>query len=366
MNMKKILASALVFAVLLSTGSAFALVGAEPYGNDEVAVTGTPADSSQDIVPVAPLLPAEGNFTIGGQPVNLTSLNKLSPVVQYGTVAFFEDGRIMLMGINEAGEQYAKLILNLSDSTLILNAVSGEPVALENIREGEILYSYVSPVMALSMPAQASAELLLVGIPADFVMPVYAEIHNVIVNDDGSVLLLTNQGINIIVNDETALSPYLSRQFLLPEMLQAGQKILVWCGPTNMSYPVQATANKLLAFNSGYAGSLSVDSDGIISINGEALRFDRLAMPYLSNGAYLVPFRKVVEALGCTVSWNSEDNSVVVSKDDALLYSFTAGADFVTTGETERSITHALDSTLGITYMSIDDIVALHNLKFIG
>ena len=355
MNIKKILASALVFAVLLSTGSAFALVGAEPYDGD-VGITGMPAEEI-----------TEGNFTIGGQPVNLSSLNKLSPAVQYGTVAFLEDGRIMLMGIDENGEAYAKLILNLSDSTLILNAVSGEPVALESIREGEMLYSYVSPAMALSMPAQASAELMLVGIPADFRLPVYTEIRNVIAADDGSVILVTNQGINITVDAETALSPYLSRQFLLPEMLLPGQKILAWCGPTGMSYPAQATANKLIAFNSDYTGTISLDSDGVIILNGEALRFDRLAMPFVRDGAYLVPFRRVVESLGCTVSWNSEDNSVVVSqRGELVLYSFTAGADFVTMGETERSITHVLDSALGITYMSIDDIIALHNLKFIG
>ena len=366
MKLKKLLASALVFTMILSASSAFALVGAEPYGNDEATITGImPVDGYQDIMPVEEDV-MSGNFTIGGKPVNLTSLNKLAPVVQYGTVAHLEDGRIMLMGINENGEKYAKLILNLSDSTLILNAVSGEPVSFENIREEEVIYAYVSPVMALSMPAQASAELLLVGIPADFVMPVYAEINNVIANDNGSVKLITNQGINITVNAETALSPYLSRQFLLPEMLQAGQKILAWCGLTNMSYPAQTTANKLIAFNFGYAGNLSVDSDGIISINGEVLRFDRLAMPYIQNGAYLVPFRKVVESLGCTVTWNSDENSVSVSKDDAVLYSFTADADFVAANGVERSITHALDSVLGVTYMSIDDIVAMHNLKFIG
>jgi len=357
MKLKKILASALVFATMFSASSAFALVGAEPYGNDEAAITGT--------IPIEEEL-MNGNFTIGGQPVNLTSLNKLAPVVQYGTVAFLEDDRIMLMGTDANGEKYAKLILNLSDSTLILNAVSGEPVALESIREGELLYAYVSPVMALSMPAQASAELLLVDIPADFVMPVYAEINNIFSGDNGTLTLITDQGVNLIVNAETALSPFLSRQFLTAEMLRPGQKILAWCGPTNMSYPAQTIANKLIAFNFGYAGSLSVDSDGIITINDEALRFDRLAMPFIQDGAYLVPFRKVVESLGCTVTWNSDDNSISVSKDDALLYAFAAGADFVTADSTERSVTHALDSVLGITYMSIDDIVALHNLKFIG
>jgi len=367
MNIKKALASALVLALMLSAGSALAVVGQEPLAEGEVTVTGImPVEGDEGIMPVAPLVPPEGNFFIGGQPVNIHSLNKLAPVLEYGTVAFLEDGRIMLMGVDENGAQYAKLILNLNDSTLILNAVSGDPAALENVREGDVLYAYVSPAMALSMPAQASAELLFVGIPADFVVPTYAEIDNVIVNDDGSVILITNQGVHITVNDETALSPYLSRQFILPEMLLPGQKVLAWYGLIATSYPAQATADKLIAFHTDYTGTINLDSDGVITLNGEALRFDRLAMPYISSGTYLVPFRKVVEALGFTVTWNSEDNSVVVSKDEAVLYSFVSAAHTVQLGDAERYITHALDTFLGITYMSIDDIITLHNLKLVA
>ena len=364
MNMKKILSMALIFALLISASSAFAVVGQEPPAEGEITITGImPVEDS--VEPVAEPT-VEGNLLINEHPVLITSLNRIAPVLQYGTVAFLEDGRIMLMGVDENGESYAKLILNLSEATLILSAVSGEPVALENIREGEVLYAYVSPAMALSMPAQASAELLLTSIPADFRMPVYAEINDVVASEDGSVLLITNQGINITVNADTALSPYLSRQFLTSEMLLPGQKILAWCGPTGISYPALATASKLIAFNTSYTGTASVDSNGVITLNGDVLRFDRLAMPYIHNGAYLVPFRKVVEALGCTVAWNSTDSSVVVSKDEAVLYSFVSGADSVTQGDLERSVTHALDTVLGVTYMSIDDIVALHNLKFIG
>lgn len=49
-------------------------------------------------------------------------------------------------------------------------------------------------------------------------------------------------------------------------------------------------------------------------INGEETDFD--VPPMLQSGRTLVPFRKIAETLGAEVSWNAEERTVVVTKDN--------------------------------------------------
>ncbi len=79
-----------------------------------------------------------------------------------------ESGKFLLNGQPAGAAEKQDVILNLSDETLILNAVDGLPVAAEDIQDGEMAYVYVSPAMALSYPPQFSAYVILTKIPADY------------------------------------------------------------------------------------------------------------------------------------------------------------------------------------------------------
>jgi len=345
MNFKKIIAFALVATLLLSAFAFTSVFASE----SEVERTNT--------------------IVINGEPVVVAALNRPGLVVEHGTVAFVGEGdevRVMLMGVDENGETYAKIILNRNENTLILNAVTGEPVAFENIREDEVAYAYVSPAMLLSMPAQATAEVILVGIPADFAVPAYVEIDSVTVNEDGSVTVVTTDGKGIIVTEDTAFSPYLTRQIVTAEMLRPGQKLLIWFGAADETDPALAHANKIVAFNFAYQGTMSIDESGVVYLNGEAIIFDRRAIPYVDGETYMLPLRKVVETLGYTVTWDDETKSVTVSRDDEVVYSFAAGAETVLMADgMERVLTQSFDGTAGVIHASVDDIVSLHNLKFV-
>ena len=362
MNFKKAIAFALVFTLLVSASSVFtsafaAEIVAVPI-SAPVAVTteGTEPEKTNTII-------------INGEPVVVYALNSLGLVMQYGTVTVAGEGdeaRVVLMGVNDDGEQYAKIILNRNDNTLIINAVTGMPVAFEDIKEDEVAYAYVSPVMALSMPPQAMAEVILVGIPADYAVPSYVEIETVTVNDDATVTVVTSDGKTVVITEETALSPYLTRQVVTAEMLRPGQKLLVWFETDVRNNTVTTTANKVIAFNFSYQGSIFIDADGVVYLNGEAVRFDRMAMPYVDGETYMLPFRKMVESIGYTVTWDDETKSVTVSRDDEVVYSFAAGDGIVTMADgTERVLTKNFDGDAGVIFASVDDIVFLHNMKFV-
>lgn len=96
-----------------------------------------------------------------------TPNEELQPVRIYGSASHMEDGRLSIdnrSGVSAEGE----IILNISqESTLILDAVSGTPLTLEDIQDGETIYAYIGPAMTMSLPPMTNAAIIFANIPAD-------------------------------------------------------------------------------------------------------------------------------------------------------------------------------------------------------
>ncbi len=85
----------------------------------------------------------------------------------YGPATKLEDGRISLDNQSDMSSS-GEMILNLSDQTYILDAVTGLPVAFDEIKDGDTIYAYIGPAMTMSLPPMTNAQLILTNIPADF------------------------------------------------------------------------------------------------------------------------------------------------------------------------------------------------------
>ena len=299
-----------------------------------------------------------------GSVIRVTGANEPQNALFYGTVNWFEntDNRLTLSGVNEEGKTEAKVLLTITDETRILNAVTGDPVAAKDIREGEMAYAYTSPIMTLSIPPQTKAELILVGIPADFMVPSYMEVDTVQRNDDGTVILGTNQAINVTLNKETKVFPFLTRNIVTKESIQPGQRVLVWHGPVLLSYPGQTTATKVMVFGSAYHGFVSLDGDQL-SVNGEPMTFTAPALPKVDGNTYLLPLRKVAEQLGYDVSWDAKTKTVSVSLNGEEAYRFVMGGDTWQAGDMTYYLTRPVTAVDGVSYVALDDLLRLHNLK---
>ena len=90
-----------------------------------------------------------------------TPNEELQPVRIYGSTSHMEDGRLSIdnrSGVSAEGE----IILNISqESTLILDAVSGTPLTLEDIQDGETIYAYIGPAMTMSLPPMTNAAIIM-------------------------------------------------------------------------------------------------------------------------------------------------------------------------------------------------------------
>jgi hypothetical protein len=75
-------------------------------------------------------------------------------------------------------------------------------------------------------------------------------------------------------------------------------------------------------------GILSEQSNEIqVLLNGTPLAFD--VAPIISNGRVMVPMRAIFEALGMTVTWDSEMGYALASKDELTIDIFTSTRDVI-------------------------------------
>ena len=157
----------------------------------------------------------------------------LAPVRVGGVVTRLENGAILLKNSDE-NDPYHKIILHLTETTPVVDAVSGLPLD-RKLRDGETVCAWVGPAMTLSLPPHATAEVVMVNIPADYSVPRYCQIAKVRQQVTSSVRpslshvsLVTTGGEELTVTDKAVLVPYLTRQIVTPDDLVQGSYVLVW------------------------------------------------------------------------------------------------------------------------------------------
>ena len=297
-----------------------------------------PANAPVKVLPIQTEVevPAVPEFT-------LAQYKQLFPYRVWGTAGEIGENRLTL---NKGGEEAGELILHISEQTIFLDAVTGEPRTLADIKEGDSLTVWTSPQTMLSLPPQSAAQVILCNIPADYAVPHYAEIQQVLEREEGKVWVLTSDNVVLKLNGETELFAYKTRNIAGLDDLKPGARILSWYSATTMSLPPQASPDKVMVFPYEYAGWLTASAADEVSVNGEALPVPG----YVEGETLMLPVRALAEALGCEVLWSAEEpDQVVVNQGGENLYTLTLGEGAV-----------AED---GVTYLAADELIELHNLK---
>ena len=74
-----------------------------------------------------------------------------------------------------------EIILNVADDmTYILDAMTGFPVALEDVKDGDTIYAYIGPAMTMSLPPMTNAVMIFTNLPADAKAPDYVEVKSMV------------------------------------------------------------------------------------------------------------------------------------------------------------------------------------------
>lgn len=152
---------------------------------------------------------------------------RLGPAAYWGTVTWMDEDTFLLDSGKEDGLGDA-VVVHVGDAPY-LDAVTGNTLNLETLKDGDAVYAWVGPAMALSLPPQSTASLIVGNIPADYAVPQYYEITSSTVTEESAVLHVAGSNDTITVPASAKLTPYLTKNIVTLADLRPGAAS--WCGP---------------------------------------------------------------------------------------------------------------------------------------
>lgn len=284
------------------------------------------------------------------------------PTRVWGTAVELGDMSLTLENSND-NDPYQKIVVNVGEDTIILDAVTGEVKTFDDLRSNETIYAWVGPDMTKSLPPIASARLILCGIPADFGVPAYAEVETVTQTENGVDVYMNNDVVLHLTGDtEYLTAPGWEKETVSAADIVPGTRLLSWYSVTTMSLPAQASPSKVMVFPSDYDGWVA--TNGLeVTVNGETLALEGASAARVEEGRLMVPVRAVAEALGCEVAWEPYTNQVTVTSGGVELYHFAIGGDQAVKGDVTVGLVASAEAVDGVTFMALDDLIVLHGLK---
>lgn len=319
------------------------------------------------------LLPAAGAAELPVSPAGetekpayeLTQRGTGFPIQVWGKAVELGEQSLTLQNDNE-NDAYPKIIVNVGEDTLILDAADGSSKTFADIQKDETVYAWVGPVMTKSLPPITNAQVILCGIPVDYQapnIPTYAEVQSVTKTETGLDAYMTGDIVLHLGEDVQLLAgPGNTCGTMSLEDICPGVRLLSWYSVVALSMPAQTTPDKVMIFPSAYAGWVTVHGMEV-SVNGGALDLSGANAARVEENRLMVPVRKIAEALGCEIAWEPYTNRVTVTKDGAEVYQFALGGTQAVRGDVTIGLLTPAKAIDGVTYMALDDLMVLHELK---
>lgn len=281
----------------------------------------------------------------------------------WGKVSPWDGDGIFLKNSNP-NDPLNEVVIHPGESPAV-DAVTGLPLDLKTVKEGDTLYAWVGPAMTMSLPPQTSALVIVGNIPADFKVPEFCEIAGRAVfpapGDGGSAKFPLTGGGELEVTDKTVYTPWLTKQLLRAEDLNPGDRVLVWKDKDGAAEKIQL----LPSVYQGYVSTLAAMGGVPIAVNG-GFDAERDQDTPQFNGkrtdkGIMAPIRGIAEAAGYEVRWDKALGAVV-SLNGETVFSVQPGSDAVVTPEGESALSAPCLKEGGTTYLPLEDLCRQLNL----
>ena len=281
-----------------------------------------------------------------------------APVQVWGRATWQSDGSLLLEN-SDQNDPNREIVLHLGDAPVV-DAVTGLPMAAQQIKDGDTVYAWVGPAMTMSLPPQAAAEVVVANIPADAAAPQYVQIARVEPRVTIAIYppppvtlteLVTTGGEKLTVTVDAELTPWLTKQMVTLESLVPGSRLLVWKDN-------DGTVTRVVLFAYEYQGYLSWEETGEVFLDDQYISRAKKA----ADGEALLPIRAVAEAAGYEVDWVPGQGAVVSQAGGGVVLSVLPGQAIARTAQGEMGLSGACLYEAGVTYLPAADLANLLNL----
>lgn len=274
------------------------------------------------------------------------------------------DGEGIFLKNDNKDDPLSEVVIHPGESPAV-DAVTGLPLDLKTVKEGDTLYAWAGPAMTMSLPPQVSAQVIVGNIPADFKVPEFCEIAGQAVSpapgDQGNPKFPLTGGGQLEVTDKTVYTPWLTKQLIRMEDLNPGDRVLVWKNKDGAAEKVQL----LPSVYQGYVCTLAATGGVPIAVNG-GFDAERDQDTPQFNGkrtdkGVMAPIRGIAEAAGYEVRWDKALGAVV-SLNGETVFSVLPGSDVIVTPEGESALSAPCLKEGGTTYLPLEDLCRQLNL----
>ena len=207
--------------------------------------------------------------------------------------------------------------------TLYIDAKTGIPSSLKDIKAGDSLYVYYGAAMTRSLPPQSSAVAIVTGVEKDKTIPKLMTVKEIVESKDTQIRFLnTDEDMIVTILKENPITPFKTKQIVTFKDIQPGSKVFVWYDIVAMSYPGQTAALKTVLVSQAEA---AVKTPVKVTANGKAVDLGKTAIVE-KNGKVMVPLKAVSKALGFKLEWDAKTKTASID-DGTVKTTLTVGQD---------------------------------------
>ncbi len=211
------------------------------------------------------------------------------------------DKSFSILAENDLDSGMDKLIAHINEDVILIDDNTLEFIKKEDLKEGMEVSIYYSKdtIMLLSYPGQLKPNSIIVRNREDFVDIKVDRFDKDLVSEDNMLKLNINEDVEIVDRKGNKLSK---------EDLYNNDLIVFFTASTR-SIPAQTTPEKIVVLKDN-----SIKVFDKVVINGEEVE---LESPIYENkdGIAMIPLREVAEKLGYKLVWDSDTQSVELTKE---------------------------------------------------
>ena len=196
-----------------------------------------------------------------------------------------------------------KVQANISKETYIYNNEKHEFVNVNELKKGQKVVLYHSPIMTRSIPPQTPAFAVIIGSGEQLAR--YYRVDEVYETNKGIKFLTQNGGL--IVSAQ------------MDKNIKGKDELLVWHGPVALSMPGQTTASNIINLSNMKKDVVTMHLNaGVIAVNGKEIQITtgkptNDSYRVLKKGnTYLVPLMPIVKALDIQATFEQGKNVVIL------------------------------------------------------
>lgn len=161
---------------------------------------------------------------------------ELQPVSKWGYIAdvdeasgdiTFNSNELLVDENGEYKDTTSEIILKTTANTPVLDGTTLAPVAMSEIDTAQPVYVWTAQAMTMSIPPQTAAQILIVNVPQDASAPMYVVAQQVETKEDGSIVIMDQDGVTWRADAGTEVMPYLTRNIVTLEDIHEGTRLVV-------------------------------------------------------------------------------------------------------------------------------------------